>query len=75
MGFELSAVKAISFGSIDEVFEHVEQEQKSIARISIIDLIEKGAFFFGDNYFGNSDFKLTLNENALIDLFRWFVFY
>ena len=75
MGFELSEVKAISFGSIDEVFEHVEQEQKNIARISIIDLIEKGAFFFGDKYFGNSDFKLTLNEPALNDLFRWLDFY
>lgn len=75
MGFEVSKVKAISFESIDEVLAHVEQEQKNIARISIMDLIEKGAFFFGDKYFGNSDFKLTLNEPALNDLFRWLDFY
>jgi hypothetical protein len=75
MAFELAAVQAVSFDSVEQVLTHVEQEQKNVARIPIVDLVEKGAFFFSDKYFGNADLKLTMNEPALNDLFRWLDFY
>ncbi len=75
MAFTLEKTQESTFEDIDAVLAHVKQEKENIARISIADLVKKGAFFFSDQYFGSADLKLKFNKPAFGDLFSVLGFY
>ena len=75
MSFILEKTKETTFSNIDSVLQYVEWEKKYTARISIADLLDQGAFFYNDKFFGTASFKLHFNKPALDDLCNLLGFY
>lgn len=65
MPFLCEPIVEMQFASLKDVDGWISVNEDRLERVSIRELIEKGARFFDDEYFGDEDHFLRFNQNGI----------
>src|SRR2546425_8922139 len=65
MGFSYEKIKGLEFGTLDALCQCAEEEKRSLQRLSLGDLLGRGARFYDDHSFGLRGEGLQMNEEGL----------
>lgn len=68
MAVTYQPIEAESFKSWDDIKKAAKEEEEAVVRIPIKGLLQRGAEFLDDEYFGDSDTAFRFNENGIRSL-------